>query len=94
MRSMIDEEYTTKLLERLRYVPYVKDEKAKFHIFVSGLPLTSRYRIEYDEPQSLEEVIGKLKHCYEQLKHKNESKMGWKGKYKGKGKCQPKITRP
>eukprot|EP00253_Pinus_taeda_P032219 PITA_32219 len=30
MGSMIDEEYTTKFLELLRYVPYLTDEKAKF----------------------------------------------------------------
>ena len=30
MESMIDEEYMTKFLELLRYVPYLKDEKAKF----------------------------------------------------------------
>ena len=49
-------------------------------------PLAFRDRFEYDEPRSLEEVIGKLKHCYEQSKRKNESQQGWKGKNKGKGK--------
>jgi len=39
----------------------------------SGLSLAFRYQIEYDEPQSLEEFIGKFKHCYEQSKHKNKS---------------------
>jgi len=29
MGSMIDDEYTSKFLELLRYVPYLKDEKAK-----------------------------------------------------------------
>ena len=36
----------------------------------------------------------KLKHCYEQSKCKNEYQHGWKGKEKGKGKWQPKRTRP
>ena len=65
MGSMTNEEYTTKFLELLRYVPYLKDEKSKVHIFVSGFPLSFRDQIEYDEPQSVEEVIGKLKHFYE-----------------------------
>jgi len=39
MGSMIDEEYMTKFLELLRYVPYLKDEKTKFSIFVCGLSL-------------------------------------------------------
>lgn len=40
MGSMIDEEYTTKFLELIWYVPYLTDEKAKVQRFVSGLPLT------------------------------------------------------
>lgn len=70
MGSMIDEEYMTKFLELLRYVLYLKDEKDRLKIFVSGLPLAFRYLIEYYEPRSLEEVIGKLKHCYEQSRCK------------------------
>ena len=70
MGSMTDEEYMTKFLELLRSVSYLKDEKAKFHIFVCGLPLAFKDQIEYDEPWSLEEVIGKLNHYYEQSKHK------------------------
>ena len=72
MGSMIDEEYKNKFLELLRYVLYLKDEKAKVQIFFSGSPLTFKDHIEYDEPRSLEEAIGKLKHCYEKLKHKAE----------------------
>ena len=79
MGSMKDDEYMTKFLELFRHVLYLKDDKTKFKIFTSGLPLTFKDRIEYDEPRSLEEVIGKLKHCYEQSKCKNESKQGWKG---------------
>ena len=66
MGSMIDQEYTTKFLELLSYVPYLTYEKAKVQQFVNGFPLAFRDQIEYDEPRPLEEVIGKLKHCYEQ----------------------------
>jgi len=62
MGSMTNKEYMTKFLELLRYVPYITDEKAKVERFVSGFPLAFRDQIEYDEPRSLEEVIGKLKH--------------------------------
>jgi hypothetical protein len=34
---MIDE-YINKLLELMRYVPYIKDEKVKVQRFISGLP--------------------------------------------------------
>jgi len=86
MGSMTNEEYTTKFLELLRYAMYLTDEKVKVQIFVSGFPLKFRDQIEYDEPRLLEEVIGKLKHFYEQSKCKNESQHGWKGRDKGKGK--------
>jgi len=38
--------------------------RLKFNDF-SGFPLAFRDQIEYDEPQSLEEVIGKMNHFYE-----------------------------
>ena len=66
MGSMTEEEYTTKFLELLRYVPYLKDEKAKVQQFFSGFPLAFRDQIKYDESWSLEEIIGKLKHGYKQ----------------------------
>jgi len=46
---MIDEEYTNKFLELLRYVPYLKEEKAKIWRFISGLPMTFKDRIGFDE---------------------------------------------
>jgi hypothetical protein len=45
------------ILELLRYVPYIKDEKKKIQRFISGLPQTYRDRIEFDEPRTLEEAI-------------------------------------
>jgi len=42
MGSMTDEEYMTKFLELMRYVPYIKDEKDKVHRFVGGFPLVFR----------------------------------------------------
>ena len=62
---MTDEEYTSIFLELLRYVPYLKEEKAKIQRFISGLLIAFKDRIQFDEPRSLEEAIRKLKHCYE-----------------------------
>ena len=64
MGSMTDDEYTSRLLELLRYVPYLKEEKAKIQRFISGSPVAYRDQIELDEPRSLEESIHKLKHCW------------------------------
>ena len=53
------EEYANKFLELLRYVRYIKNEKVKIQRFLSGLPQAYKDRIEFDEPQTLEEVIRK-----------------------------------
>lgn len=63
--SMVDDEYMSIFLELLRYVPYLKDEKMKIQRFISGLDVAFKDMIEFDEPQSLEEAIKKLKHLYE-----------------------------
>lgn len=86
MRSMIDEEYTSRFLELLRYVPYLKEEKGKIQIFTSGLPIAFKDKIEFDEPRSLEEAIRKLSHFFEQSKHKSEIELDRKGNARNKGK--------
>jgi len=54
---MIDDGYTSRFLDLLRYVPYLKEEKAKVQIFISGFPIAYRDRIEFNEPTSCEEAI-------------------------------------
>jgi len=94
MGSMKDDEYTSKFLELLRYVPYLKEEKAKIQIFVSGLPIVFKNRIELDEPRLLEEAIQNIKNLYEQLKHKIETKLVWRDNERNKGKWDKKWARP
>jgi len=62
--------------EFLRYVLYLKDEKAKFKIFFSGFPLEFRDLIKYDRPWSLQEVIWKLNHCDKNSKCKTKYQQG------------------
>ena len=64
------QEYAKKLLELLRYVKYIKDEKVKIQLFLSGLPQSYKYKIEFYEPKTLEEAISKPKYCYEERKGK------------------------
>lgn len=47
---MTDDEYTSRFLELLRYVPYLKEEKAKIQRFISGFPVAYRDPIEFYEP--------------------------------------------
>jgi len=54
---MTDDEYTSRFLELLRYVPYLTEEKAKIQRFISGLLVAFKDRIKFDEPISLEEAI-------------------------------------
>ena len=58
-------EYADKSLELLRYVRYIKNDKVKIQRFLSGLPQSYKDRIEFDEPQTLEEAIRKAKYCYD-----------------------------
>jgi hypothetical protein len=74
------EEYVNKFLDLLRYVPYIKAEKAKVQCFISGLPKDYRNRIEFDEPKTLEGTIRKATYCHEQLGHRTEPREGWKQK--------------
>jgi hypothetical protein len=53
------EEYVNRFLDLLRYVPYIKAEKAKAQHFISGLPKEYQNRIEFDEPKTLEDTIRK-----------------------------------
>ena len=70
MEQMKNDEYVNRFLEvYLRYVPYLKDEKDKIKIFISGFLMTFREKIELLEPQTLKDAIKKLKHYYDKLKY-------------------------
>ena len=84
MGSMTDEQFISRFLELLSYVPYLREEKAKVQRFISGLLVTYRDRIELNVPRSLEEAIRKLKHCYEQSKCKVEPEHDLKRNEKAK----------
>ena len=77
---MTMEEYVKKFLDLMRYVDYIKYEKIKIQIFLSGLPFFYKDRIQYDEPKSLEEAIRKAKHMYEKSKGKTKFHRSWKDK--------------
>ena len=94
MGSMTDVEYTRRFLDLLRYVSYLKEEKAKIQVFISGLLEEYRDWIEFNEPRLIEESIQKLKHCYEKSKHKVEPKRDLKWNEKVKGKWTTKQGRP
>eukprot|EP00253_Pinus_taeda_P021056 PITA_21056 len=66
------DEFITRFTSLLRYVPYIREEKAKVNRFFSSLPLAMRERIEFDNPKTMDEVIRKARICYQQSKQKGE----------------------
>eukprot|EP00253_Pinus_taeda_P008664 PITA_08664 len=66
------DEFITRFTSLLRYVLYIREEKAKVQRFVSSLPPYMRERIEFDNPKSMDEAIHKARICYQQSKQKGE----------------------
>ena len=50
-------EHVQKLMELLRYVDYIREEKVKIESFLSVLPHNYNDEIEFYNPQTLEETI-------------------------------------
>eukprot|EP00253_Pinus_taeda_P002934 PITA_02934 len=67
------DEFITRFTSLLRYVPYIREEKAKVQRFVSSLPPYMRERIEFHNPKSMDEAIRKARICYQQSKQKGEA---------------------
>ena len=55
------EEYANKFSDLLRYVKYIIDNKVNIQRFISGLPQSYKDRIEFDDPQTLDETMRKAK---------------------------------
>jgi hypothetical protein len=55
--SMTIDEYESKFLELLKYVSFIKDETINIQRYLSGLPSFINYKIQYDDPKTLEETI-------------------------------------
>eukprot|EP00253_Pinus_taeda_P022926 PITA_22926 len=66
------DEFITKFTSLLRYVPYIREEKAKIQRFISSLPQAMWERIEFDNPKSMDEAIRKARICFQQNKQKGE----------------------
>ena len=74
------DEYVAKFTSLLRYVPYLREEKAKVQRFLSSLPAPMRERIEFFNPQTMDEAVRKACMCYQQYKTKGDGGKGWQPK--------------
>ena len=63
--KMTMDDYVTKFTSLLRYVPYLREEKAKVQRFLSSPPTRMRGRIEFVNPQTMDEAIRKAQMCYQ-----------------------------
>lgn len=66
------DEFISRFTSLLRYVPYIREEKAKVQRFLSSLPSSMRERIEFDNPKTMDDAIRKARICYQQSKQKGE----------------------
>jgi hypothetical protein len=62
----------------LRYVPYLKDEKARVQCFLSGFPQSYQDIIKFDKSKTLEDTTRNTECCYDQSRHKPEPSKDWK----------------
>ena len=62
-------------LELLNYAYYIKYEKVKIQIFLSGLTTFYRDNIQLDMPKTPKEVIGKAKHLYKLNRNKENKNL-------------------
>ena len=88
------EEYANNFFELLRYVRYIKDQKVKIQCFLSGLPQSYKDRIEFYEPQTLEEAIRKAKYCYKKINRKPDYQKAWKKKMNEKSNQRKRGFKP
>jgi hypothetical protein len=60
------DEYVNTFLELLKYVKCMKDEKVKIQFLLRGLPQYYRDKIDFHEPQTMDEAIRKAKYYCDQ----------------------------
>jgi hypothetical protein len=58
---MTNYEYEGRFLELLKYVPFIKDDIFKIQRYLSGLPPSIGDKIQYDDPNTMEETIRREK---------------------------------
>ena len=87
------DKFITKIFSLLRYVPYLRDEKAKVQRFLSSLLTHMKERIEFVNPKNIDEAIREAWMCYQQSKAKGETGRSWPHKKGHKGPSNLKNRR-
>ena len=74
------EEFVTKFVHLQRYVPYLRQKKARVYRFISCLAPTYKENIDFDMPNTMDEAIRKDKLCYHLFKQRSELSKNWQNK--------------
>jgi len=72
----------------------MKDEKVKIQRFLSGLTSFYSDKIQYDNPNTLEETIRRARHIYEQSRESPIFQKAWNDKIKCKNDQMNKSFKP
>jgi hypothetical protein len=72
----------------------MKDEKVKIQRFLSGLTSFYSDKIQYDNPNTLEETIRRARHIYEQRRGSPIFQKAWNDKIKCKNDQMNKSFKP
>jgi hypothetical protein len=92
--SMIVDEYERRFLELLKYVTFINDEQVKIHRYLTGLPSFISDKIQYDDPETLEEAIRHTKCHYDQHRGIQTFQKAWEDKMKSKVEQRKTETEP
>ena len=76
--QMTMDEYIRRFLELLKHAYYIQDDNIKMQRFISGLPWNHQEKIEFVNPNTLEEVFRKARCCYEKDRGHNDLHKAWK----------------
>jgi hypothetical protein len=92
--SMTIDEYERRFLELLKYVSFIKDEKFKIQIYLSGMPSFTSDKKQYDDQKIMEETIRRYKCLYDQHKGNSTCQKSLEDNKKSKMEQRKKGTKP
>jgi hypothetical protein len=92
--SITIDEYERRLLELLKYVCFIKDEHVKIQRYLSGMPSFINDKIQYDDPNTLEETIRRAKCLYDHHRGRPTYQKVWEYKKKGNMEQRKKGAKP
>jgi hypothetical protein len=92
--SMTIDEYEIRFLELLKYVSFIKEESVKIQRYLSGMSSFIGDKIQYDDPQKMEETIRRDKCLYDQHKRRPNFQKALEDKKKNKMEQRKKGTNP